>query len=103
MWQLPCCAVAAATSLTQYFIHTIKPKDQVVASMLLAVGTGVLAGLPGMLLSSLFLKTAAHLNTSGVPLTTYKYYFMFILILLPIMSIAVHRLYKENKLPSEEQ
>ena len=99
----PCCAVTAATSLTQYFIHTIKPKDQVVASMLLAVGTGVLAGLPGMLLSSLFLKTAAKLNTTGAALMTYKYYFAFILILLPIMSIAVHSLYKENKLPSEEQ
>ena len=97
----PCCAVAATTSLSQYFIHTIKPKDQVVASMLLAVGTGVLAGLPGMLLSGFFLKLAAKLNTSAVPLTTYKYYFLFVLILLPVMSIAVHRLYREDKLPQQ--
>ena len=97
----PCCAVAASTALSQYFIHTVKPRDQVVASMLLAVGTGVLAGLPGMLLSSFFLKIAAKINSSGVPLTTYKYYFLFILILLPLMSIAVHRLYREDKLPQE--
>ena len=93
--------MAATTSLSQYFIHTIKPKDQVVASMLLAVGTGVLAGLPGMLLSGFFLKLAAKLNTSAVPLTTYKYYFLFVLILLPVMSIAVHRLYREDKLPQQ--
>ena len=95
----PCCAVAAGTSLPQYFIQTIKPRDQVVASMLLAVGTGVCAGLPGMILSSLFLKLAAKLNDTGIPLMTYKYYFLFILILLPLMSIGVHRLYKEEKLP----
>ena len=95
----PCCAVAATTSLSQYFIHTIKPRDQVVASMLVAVGTGVCAGLPGMFFSSLFLKLAAKLNDTGIPLMTYKYYFLFILILLPLMSIGVHRLYKEEKLP----
>ena len=97
----PCCAVMASTSLTQYFIHTVKPKDQVVASMLLAVGTGVFAGLPGMLLSSLFLKIASALNKSAEPLMTYKYYFLFILILLPLMSVALHRLYRENALPPE--
>ena len=69
--------------------------------MLLAVGTGVFAGLPGMLLSSLFLKIASALNKSAEPLMTYKYYFLFILILLPLMSVALHRLYRENALPPE--
>ena len=55
-----------------------------------------------MILSSIFLKLSAHLNTTGVPLMTYKYYFIFILILLPLMSLGVHRLYRENKLPSQK-
>ena len=96
----PCCAVISSTALTQYFLHTIDPRNQVVASMLLALGTGVFAGLPGMLLSSLFLKLAAHLNTTDIPLMTYKYYFTFILLLLPLMSIGVHRLFKEKQLPA---
>lgn len=92
----PCCAVISSTCLSQYFIHTVRPRDQVVASMLIAVGTGVFAGLPGMILSSLFLKAAAYLNTTGPAMVTYKYYFLFILCLLPLMSWAVHRLYKEE-------
>lgn len=95
----PCCAVASSTALTQYFIRTVPPREQVTASMLIALGTGVLAGLPGMILSGTFLKIAARLNTSAEAMMTYKYYFLFIICLLPIMSIAVHALYKEDKLP----
>ena len=77
-----------------------KHKHQVVASMLIAVGTGVFAALPGMLVSSLFLKGAAWLNSTNIPMMTYKYYFCGILLLLPLMSLAVHALYRENKLPA---
>ena len=90
------CPVLSSTCLSQYFIHTVPPREQVAASMLIAVGTGVFAGLPGMIFSSLFLKAAALLNTSGPSIVTYKYYFLFILCLLPLMSWAVHRLYKEE-------
>lgn len=96
------CSVVSSTALPQYFIHTVPPKDQVTASMVISVGTGVFAGLPGMILSSFFLKWAAMLNTTGIPLMTYKYYFIGILLLLPLMSLAVHALYKEDKLPGKE-
>jgi hypothetical protein len=91
------CPVLSSTCLSQYFIHTVPPREQVAASMLIAVGTGVFAGLPGMIFSSLFLKAAAYLNTTGPAIVTYKYYFLFILCLLPLMSWAVHRLYKEEE------
>ena len=97
----PLCSVISNTALTQYFIHTVPPKDQVAASLLIAVGTGVLAGLPGMILSSLFLKWAAMFNSAGPAIMTYKYYFTGILFFLPLMSLAVHALYKEDKLPSK--
>lgn len=97
----PLCSVISNTALTQYFIHTVPPENQVAASLLIAVGTGVLAGLPGMILSSLFLKWAAMFNSAGPALMTYKYYFTGILFLLPLMSLAVHALYKEDKLPSK--
>ncbi|MBE6385948.1 MAG: MFS transporter [Lentisphaerae bacterium] len=99
----PLCSVISSTALTQYFIHTVPPKDQVAASLLIAVGTGVFAGLPGMILSSLFLKWAAMCNSAGPAIMTYKYYFTGILFLLPLMSLAVHALYKEDKLPSKIQ
>ena len=97
------CTVVTSTSMPQYFIHTVSPKNQVVASMLIAVGTGVLAALPGMFLSSLFLKGASLLNSSGIPMLTYKYYFTGILLLLPVMSLAVHALYKEDKIPGAKR
>lgn len=87
--------VVIANSLQQYFLATVPKKQQVVASLIISVGTGVASGLIGMFICSLLLKLAAHFNAGGAPLMTYKYYYASVLILLPFLSIFVHKLKRE--------
>lgn len=89
----PMGSVVSVTALSQYFLETVPKKHQVNASMLIAIGTGALSGLIGMLLGSSLLKLSRYLaNNSTNELLTYKIYFIAVLILLPIFGIFIYKL-----------
>lgn len=95
----PCGTTIAVTSLQQYFLRSVAKEQQVMASMVIAVGTGVVSGLLGMVCSSTLLKLSAYWSGSAGTLENYRLYFLLVLILLPVMGIFVHRLDKESALP----
>ena len=88
----PCGLVACSVGLQQYFLRSVPKNQQIAASMVISVATGVASGLLGSVLSTLFLKAATLLNNSGEVLTVYRIYFAGVLILLPVLSIFIHRL-----------
>ena len=90
-------SVICSTAMTHYFLNTVPKKRQVSASMVISVATGVFSGLAGMMISSGFLKLASFCNQTENPLVTYKYYFLFVLLVLPFMGIFIHRLAKEKR------
>lgn len=87
-----CGLVACSVGLQQYFLRSVPKTQQIAASMVISVATGVASGMLGSALSTVFLKAASMLNDSGEALTTYRIYFAGVLILLPILSISIHRL-----------
>ncbi len=87
-----CGLVACPVGLQQYFLRSVPKEQQIAASMVISVATGVASGILGSALSALFLKAANMLNTSGEVLTTYRIYFAGVLLLLPILGIFIHRL-----------
>ena len=87
-----CGLVACPVGLQQYFLRSVPKTQQIAASMVISVATGVASGILGSALSTVFLKAASMLNNSGEVLTTYRIYFIGVLILLPILSISIHRL-----------
>ena len=87
-----CGLVACPVGLQQYFLRSVPKNQQIAASMVISVATGVASGILGSLLSSLFLKIANMLNSSGEAMMTYRIYFAGVIILLPILSIFIHRL-----------
>ncbi len=107
-WQLmmipfvlsPCGAVVTDTALSQYFLRTVPRKEQVVASMLLSVGTGAVAGAIGMISSSILLNLAGWIGGSGT-LGGYRIYFAITLMLLMVLSMGVHCLDPEPKLTED--
>lgn len=88
----PCGLVACPVGLQQYFLRTVPKEQQIAASMVISVATGVASGILGSTLSALFLKTAHLLNDSGEVLTGYRIYFAGVLLLLPLLGIFIHRL-----------
>jgi len=94
----PCGTVVTANSLQQYFLSTVPKEQQVAGSMMISVGTGVIAGLSGMFLSGGLLKLSAFCS-SGVALNTYRLYFLFVLIILPVLGVFVLRLEKKVTQP----
>lgn len=84
--------VACPVGMQQYFLRSVPKEQQIAASMVISVATGVASGLLGSTLSSLFLKYASMLNNSGEVMTTYRIYFIGALLLLPILGISIHRL-----------
>ena len=84
--------VACPVGMQQYFLRSVPKDQQIAASMVISVATGVASGILGSVLSSLFLQGANMLNSSGEVLTTYRIYFAGVLCLLPILGISIHRL-----------
>ena len=96
----PCGHTVAVTALQQYFLRSVPKEQQVMASMVIAVGTGVVSGLLGMICSSGLLKLSAYWSGSAGTLANYRLYFLLVIALLPVMSLFVHRLDKESELES---
>lgn len=84
--------IGIINSLSQYYLETVPKKLQIVSSMIIAVCMGVFSGLLSMMIGSSLLKLSAYCNSSENPLTTYRLYFFFLCILLPLIGIFVHRL-----------
>ena len=84
--------VVSTVALSKYFLETVPKQHQVNASMLIAIGTGAISGLIGMFLGSILLKTARLFADESNNLTTYKLYFIAVLILLPVLGIFIHKL-----------
>lgn len=96
----PCGTTVAVTALQQYFLRSVVKEQQVMASMVIAVGTGVVSGLLGMICSSGLLKLSAWWSGAPGTLASYRLYFLLVLCLLPVLSWFVHRLDKESELGS---
>ncbi len=96
----PCGHTVAVTALSQYFLRSVPKSQQVMASMVISVGTGVVSGLLGMVCSSGLLKLSAIWSGSEGTLANYRLYFLLVIILLPVLSFFVHRLDKESELES---
>jgi nitrate/nitrite transporter NarK len=96
----PCGHTVAVTALSQYFLRSVPKSQQVMASMVISVGTGVVSGLLGMVCSSGLLKLSAIWSGSEGTLANYRLYFLMVIILLPVLSFFVHRLDKESELES---
>ncbi|MBQ9335964.1 MAG: MFS transporter [Lentisphaeria bacterium] len=89
--------VIAVTGLQQYFLRTVEKSQQVVASMIIAVGTGVVSGLLGMGVCSLLLKIAGcWLGETGT-LGYYRLYFTLVCVLLPLLGVFVYRLERDDE------
>ena len=88
--------VITVTALQQYFLRTVEKSQQVVASMLIAVGTGAVSGLIGMALSGSLLKFAEYWHGEAGTLGCYRVYFVMVLILMPFLGWSVHRLDRES-------
>jgi len=93
---LTCGSVIMGSSMTQYFLRTVPKAQQVAATIVISVATGVVSGLLGMVVSSSLLKAAAHFNSTGSPVNTYRLYYIFVLCLLPAIGFFIHRLKKDD-------
>jgi len=98
---LPFVFCATANILTtvgfaKYFLATIPPDQQVASSIFISVATGVGAGLLGMFASSTLLKLAAYCCQGESGLPSYRLYFLFVLILMPLLGIFLWRLPKDK-------
>ena len=92
---LTCGSVIMGSSLTQYFLRTVPKAQQVAATIVISVATGVASGLAGMGISSSLLKAAAHFNQTGEPMNTYRLYYLFVLCLLPAIGFFIHHLKRD--------
>ena len=90
----------ASMALAQYFLRSVPKEQQVIASMIISVGTGVVSGLLGMICSSGLLKLSAYWSGAAGTLANYRLYFLLVIVLLPVMSLFGHRLDKESELES---
>ena len=89
-------AVVTVVGMHQYFLKTVPKDQQIAASMVISVATGVISGGIGSILSAGMLKIAAMINNDSGALTTYRIYFLGVLLLMPLFSIFLHLLKKES-------
>ena len=88
--------VVTVVGMHQYFLKTVPKDQQIAASMVISVATGVISGGIGSILSAGMLKIAAMINNDSGALTTYRIYFLGVLLLMPLFSIFLHLLKKES-------
>ncbi|MBE6356030.1 MAG: MFS transporter [Lentisphaerae bacterium] len=87
-----CGQLVIVNGLMQYFLETVPKEQQIAGSMVISVGQGTIAGILGSIFSASLLKVAAIINQGKAPLETYRMYFIFTLLILPIVGFFIHRL-----------
>ena len=92
----PAGTVVTVVGLQQYFLRTIPKDQQIAASMVISVATGVVSGIIGSLLSTTLLKLASVISGEVSGLSVYKWYFAGVLILLPVFGVLTCLLRKET-------
>ena len=93
----PLGSVVVSVGMQQYFLKTVPKDQQIAASMVISVATGVISGVLGSLLSAGMLKAAAVINgETGTALMMYKKYFLGVLLIMPLLGIFLHLLRGES-------
>jgi hypothetical protein len=93
----PLGSVVVSVGMQQYFLKTVPKDQQIAASMVISVATGVISGVLGSLLSAGMLKAAAVINgETGTALMMYKKYFLGVLLIMPLLGIFLHLLRSES-------
>ncbi|MBQ9788798.1 MAG: hypothetical protein IJW31_04275 [Lentisphaeria bacterium] len=85
-------AAIAPNSLGHYFLSIVPKERQVSGILFMQLAVGVMAGVMGMVLSSVFLKVANTLFTEN--LQVFKCYYLFTFVFLAIGLIPMFRLPK---------
>ena len=85
-------SISITNGITFYFLETIPKEMQVVASMLISVATGVLAGLAGMVSGSSMLKFAEKMTNYFKPFDQFHCFFMMTLLLSLLCFFFIVRL-----------
>ena len=94
-------SVVGVVGMQQYFLHTVPKGQQIAASMVISVATGVASGILGSLFSTMLLKGAAVLCGNGTGLSVYRWYFAGVLIILPFLGLFIHRLRRESSIAGQ--
>ena len=91
----PAGMVVTVVGLQQYFLRTVPKEQQIAASMVISVATGVISGGLGSVLSTLLLKLAELFSGTSGEIITYRWYFGGVLLLMPVFFIFIRLLRKE--------
>jgi Na+/melibiose symporter-like transporter len=88
-----CCFMGIPASLTTYFLAAVDEKERVGFSFIIALVSGIAAGLCGSLIGSQILRLLKYINFE-TPLDLYKTYFLVILLLIIPGAFIITRLKK---------